>query len=106
MFASRTEPQRPLSHYVSGTNFQVAVWRALLRIPPGSLFNYAQLATALNRPRAARAVGNAIAANPVAYLIPCHRVIRQTGVTGKYRWSETCKQVIQAWEAARAEKSP
>lgn len=104
MFAGRTDPKHPLSLYVSGTNFQVAVWRALLRIPSGSLVNYAQLATALNRPRAARAVGNAIAANPVAYLIPCHRVIRQTGVSGKYHWGETRKQVIQVWEAAQAEK--
>lgn len=106
LFGNCAEPQRPLSLYVSGTNFQVAVWRALLRIPPGNLVNYSQLATALNRPRAARAVGNAIAANPVAYLIPCHRVIRQTGVSGKYHWGETRKQVIQVWEAARAESTP
>lgn len=101
MFGHDKTPQQPLSLYVPGTNFQIAVWRALLRIPAGIVTNYAQLAASLNRPRSARAVGNAIAANPVAYLIPCHRVIRQTGAVGKYHWGETRKQAIQVWEKAR-----
>lgn len=101
MFHKATAPTQPLSLYVSGTNFQVAVWRALLRIPMGSVQNYAQVAAALNRPRAARAVGNAMAANPIAFLIPCHRVIQQTGAIGKYHWGSTRKQAIQLWEKAR-----
>lgn len=102
MFSRRDAMRGPLSLYVQGTNFQVAVWRALLQIPSGTLMTYRQLANALDRPRAARAVGNAIAANPVALLIPCHRVIRQTGAIGKYHWGETRKQAIQIWEKARS----
>lgn len=105
MFGKSPVPTHPLSLYVAGTNFQIAVWRALLRIPPGSVTNYAQLATELNRPRSARAVGNAIAANPIAFLIPCHRVIRQTGAVGKYRWGETRKQALQIWETARVDNT-
>jgi AraC family transcriptional regulator of adaptative response/methylated-DNA-[protein]-cysteine methyltransferase len=101
MFAGTTAQDVPLSLYVKGTNFQVAVWRALLQIPAGTVINYGQLATVLNRPRAARAVGNAIAANPIAYLIPCHRVIQQTGAIGKYHWDPIRKQAIQIWEAAQ-----
>lgn len=105
MFATHHTPQHPLSLYVTGTNFQIAVWRALLRIPLGTVINYSQLAMALNRPRSARAVGNAIAANPIAYLIPCHRVIRQTGAIGKYHWGKTRKYVMQVWERAIAEST-
>lgn len=106
MFGRTDSKQGPLSLYVTGTNFQVAVWRALLQIPSGSVLHYSQLAATLNRPRAARAVGNAIAANPIAFLIPCHRVIRQTGAIGKYHWGETRKQAIQIWEKARATPQP
>lgn len=88
----------PLSLYVTGTNFQVAVWRALLKIPPGAVASYAQVAMALGVPKAARAVGNAIAANPVALLIPCHRVIQQSGALGGYRWGTTKKLMAQTWE--------
>lgn len=93
---------RPLSLHVSGTNFQVAVWRALLRIPPATAVSYAGLARALGRPRAARAIGNAVGANPVALIIPCHRVIRGCGALGGYRWGIERKRAIRAWEAARA----
>jgi len=102
MFAKNDALRGPLSLFVKGTNFQVAVWRALLQIPAGTVMHYRQLAMALNRPRSARAVGNAIAANPIAFLIPCHRVIRQTGAIGKYHWGETRKQAIQIWEKARS----
>lgn len=105
MFNNMHVLQRPLSLYVKGTNFQIAVWRAMLRIPLGTVINYSQLANALNRPRSARAVGNAIAANPVAFLIPCHRIIRQTGAVGKYRWGETRKHVMQIWERTQTEKT-
>ncbi len=94
----------PLSLYVAGTNFQTNVWRALLRIPPGRLVTYAQVAAAIGKPRAARAVGTAIGANPVALLIPCHRVIRESGRLAGYQWGgEIRKHAVLAWEAARHE---
>lgn len=89
---------RPLSLHVSGTNFQVAVWRALLNIPAGSLASYSELASTLGYPKASRAVANAIGANPVALIIPCHRVIRESGALGGYRWGVPKKQLIQTWE--------
>lgn len=90
----------PLSLWVSGSNFQIQVWRALLQIPFARLLNYRQLAEYLGQPGASRAVGNAIARNPIAYLIPCHRVLRQSGDFGKYHWGEDRKAAIIAWEAA------
>lgn len=93
----------PLSLHVTGTNFQIAVWRALLKIPPGAVASYAQVAKALGAPRSARAVGNAIGANPVALLIPCHRVIQQSGALGGYRWGATKKRMVQTWERMRDE---
>jgi len=71
--------------YVCGTNFQINVWRALLQIPPETLSSYSHVANAIASPRAVRAVGTAIGANPVAFLIPCHRVIQQSGRLGGYR---------------------
>ena len=103
MFGAINTPDRPLSLHVAGTNFQVAVWRALLKIPPGNLVSYKQVAASLDSPQSSRAVGNAIGANPVAFLVPCHRVIQQSGVTGGYRWGQTRKQLIQIWERARLE---
>lgn len=103
LFGRAAADDRPLSLHVSGTNFQIAVWKALLRIPPGSLVSYGRIASALGRPRSARAVGNAIGANPVAFLIPCHRVIQRSGALGGYRWGDTRKRAIQVWEQARTE---
>lgn len=91
----------PLSLHVAGTNFQIAVWRALLKIPMGSVSSYAEVAKSLGAPRSARAVGNAIGANPVALLIPCHRVIQQSGALGGYRWGPTKKLMVQTWERMR-----
>ncbi len=96
------EKHGPLSIHVSGTNFQIAVWRALLKIPPGSVTSYAQVAESVGAPKAARAVGNAIGANPVALLIPCHRVIQQSGALGGYRWGATKKLMVQTWERLQA----
>jgi AraC family transcriptional regulator of adaptative response/methylated-DNA-[protein]-cysteine methyltransferase len=76
----------PLSVLVRGTNFQVRVWEALLRIPAGSVSTYEDIASAVGQSGATRAVGSAVARNPVAYLIPCHRVIRKTGAFGGYHW--------------------
>ena len=84
-----------------GTNFQLKVWEALLRIPPGAVVSYDALAGALDKPGAARAVGGAVAANPVSYLIPCHRVIRKSGRFHNYYWGPERKRAMLAWEAAR-----
>jgi AraC family transcriptional regulator of adaptative response/methylated-DNA-[protein]-cysteine methyltransferase len=105
MFDVDRKPDRPLSLHVSGTNFQISVWKALLRIPPGKVASYAQVASAIGRPDSARAVGLANGANPVAFLIPCHRVIQQSGQLGGYHWGVTRKQAIHAWESARYEES-
>ena len=102
MLASAQTPDRPLSLHVAGTNFQVAVWRALLRIPAAHAVTYSQIAEAVGAPRAVRAAGTAIGANPVAFLIPCHRVIQQSGALGGYRWGLERKQAMQAWERLRA----
>lgn len=95
--------ERPLSLHLHGTNFQLAVWRALLRIPPGRAVSYGDVAAAIGRPKAVRAVGTAIGANPAAFLIPCHRVIQQSGALGGYRWGPVRKQAMQVWERVRNE---
>jgi AraC family transcriptional regulator of adaptative response/methylated-DNA-[protein]-cysteine methyltransferase len=89
-----------LRAFVQGTSFQVRVWRALLQVPPGALVSYGRLAAAIDEPRAARAVGAAVGRNPLAYLIPCHRVIRETGVIGAYHWGAVRKRAMLAWEGA------
>ncbi|NLF53410.1 MAG: methylated-DNA--[protein]-cysteine S-methyltransferase [Thauera phenolivorans] len=86
-----------------GTNFQIKVWEALIRIEPGRLVSYSQLARGLGMPRASRTVGSAIAANTIAFLIPCHRVIREGGEAGQYRWGGERKLAMIGWEAGRAE---
>ncbi|OGA43831.1 MAG: 6-O-methylguanine DNA methyltransferase, partial [Betaproteobacteria bacterium RIFCSPLOWO2_12_FULL_62_13] len=98
LLASR--PPRPLALLVKGTNFQVKVWRALLALPFGSVTTYQTVADKIGHPRAARAVGGAIGTNPIAYLIPCHRVIRESGTFGHYRWGEPRKAAMLGWEAA------
>jgi len=91
-----------LSLWVSGTNFQIQVWRALLHVPFAGLLSYRQLAGLLGRPSAARAVGGAVARNRVAYLIPCHRILRGSGEFGVYHWGTARKAAICGWEAANA----
>jgi AraC family transcriptional regulator of adaptative response/methylated-DNA-[protein]-cysteine methyltransferase len=91
--------RRPL--HVQGTPFQLKVWQALVRIPEGRLVSYQALARAVGSPGAARAVGGAVGANSIAVLIPCHRVIREAGDPGGYRWDLARKQALIAWEAAR-----
>jgi AraC family transcriptional regulator of adaptative response/methylated-DNA-[protein]-cysteine methyltransferase len=90
---------------VRGTDFQIRVWRALLNIPRGALVSYSDLAESVGNRSAARAVGSAVAANTLAGLIPCHRVIRQTGVIADYRWGTTRKKALLAWETASRERS-
>ena len=101
-FPSR-QVQAPLHLFVRGTNFQIQVWQALLRIPFGQLVSYEDLARHVGLPKAARAVGNAVGANPVPFLIPCHRVIRKLGDLGNYGEGPLRKKAILGWEAALSE---
>jgi AraC family transcriptional regulator of adaptative response/methylated-DNA-[protein]-cysteine methyltransferase len=95
-------PEQPLRVVAAGTNFQIRVWRALLEVPFGSVRTYRQIAQAIGAPASSRAVGNALAANPIAYLIPCHRVILSTGAVGQYRWQPFRKRALLAWERSRS----
>ena len=95
----RDAARRPsLRAFVRGTPFQLRVWRALLRVPSGSLTTYGRLAQAIGQSQAARAVGSAVGANPIAFIIPCHRVIRGTGALGNYHWDPIRKRAILGWE--------
>lgn len=94
------EKPEALRVMVRGTNFQVQVWRALLRIPLGFTLSYGELAAELGRPSGARAVGSAVGANRIGFLIPCHRVLRAGGALGGYRWGEPRKRAMLAWEFA------
>jgi len=100
VFADTVPADEPIPLLVQGTNFQVQVWQALLRIPPGAVTTYGRVAQAVGRPKAVRAVGTAVGGNPVAYLIPCHRVIRSLGVVGTYRWGRERKHALLAREMA------
>ncbi len=99
--ASPPQRRSRLALHVAGTNFQLRVWRALLELARDETTTYGDLARALRAPRAARAVGRAVGANPVAWLIPCHRVLRENGALGGYRWGEDRKRAMLAWEALR-----
>jgi AraC family transcriptional regulator of adaptative response/methylated-DNA-[protein]-cysteine methyltransferase len=88
--------------HLKGTAFQLKVWETLLKVPMGGLTTYSQLAGGVDNPKASRAVGSAVADNPVALLIPCHRVIRSTGEIGQYHWGSPRKKAIIGWEAAKA----
>ncbi|SHF91932.1 DNA-O6-methylguanine--protein-cysteine S-methyltransferase /Transcriptional regulator Ada [Fodinibius roseus] len=88
--------------HLRGTEFQLKVWEALLKIPVGHLVTYSDVAQVIDNPNASRAVGTALANNPIAYLIPCHRVIRKVGDIGEYRWGSTRKTAIIGWEVAQA----
>jgi AraC family transcriptional regulator of adaptative response/methylated-DNA-[protein]-cysteine methyltransferase len=101
IFELTSEPGGPpMQLYLRGTNFQLKVWQALLHIPTGQLTTYGLIATALGQPNASRAVGSAVGDNPIAYLIPCHRVIRKAGELGGYRYGLARKQAILGWEQA------
>jgi AraC family transcriptional regulator of adaptative response/methylated-DNA-[protein]-cysteine methyltransferase len=91
--------------HLKGTAFQLKVWETLLKIPFGGLTTYGSLAEKINQPAAHRAVGTAIGQNPVAFLIPCHRVIQSVGTFGNYHWGTTRKTAIIGWEAAHKELS-
>jgi len=87
--------------HLKGTAFQVKVWETLLKIPMGGLNTYSGIAAQLDNPNASRAVGSAVGDNPVAFLIPCHRVIKATGETGQYHWGSQRKSAIIGWEASK-----
>ena len=87
--------------HLKGTDFQLKVWQSLLKIPMGQLATYGELAQAIEQPKAARAVGSAIGRNPVAFLIPCHRVIQSTGALGGYEWGSVRKTAMIAWEGVQ-----
>lgn len=91
--------------HLKGTDFQLKVWESLLKIPMGGLSTYKDIAGRLGNPQASRAVGSAVADNPVAFLIPCHRVIQSTGIIGQYHWGATRKTAMIGWEAARTTKT-
>ena len=96
------ETQRKIHLFAKGTNFQIKVWEALLRLPLGSVTTYQNIAERIKNPKAMQAVGSAVGSNHIAYLIPCHRVIRKDGILGEYRWSATRKKSIIGWEMAKA----
>ena len=101
IFSTHTSHKEPLHAFVKGTNFQVKVWEALLRIPEGSVTTYQQIGELIGSPSAMQAVGSAVGSNHIAYLIPCHRVIRKDGILGEYRWSPTRKKSMIGWEMAK-----
>jgi AraC family transcriptional regulator of adaptative response/methylated-DNA-[protein]-cysteine methyltransferase len=88
--------------HLKGTDFQLKVWESLLKIPMGKLSTYGKIAQQIQKPTASRAVGTAIGDNPVAFLIPCHRVIQSTGVFGQYHWGSNRKTAMIGWEAAQS----
>lgn len=90
--------------HLRGTGFQLKVWESLLKIPMGKLSTYGKIAAQIGQPAASRAVGTAIGSNPIAFLIPCHRVIQSSGNTGGYMWGPTRKTAIIGWESAKAEE--
>ena len=100
IFSRDWNQPRDIKLHLKGTPFQIKVWETLLKVPVGDLTTYSKLAGAIERSRAVRAVGTAVGHNPVAFLIPCHRVIRSDGQIGEYHWGSTRKSAIIGWEAA------
>lgn len=101
IFTRETKENAPCPVVVAGTPFQFQVWKALLRIPFGMALSYQDLACLCGKPNACRAVASAVAANPVSYLLPCHRVVRKSGESHRYAWGESRKKVMLGWEACQ-----
>lgn len=95
---------KPLSLYLKGTNFQIKVWEALLKIPSGNVTSYEDVAKLIKKPKAVRATASAVANNPISLLIPCHRVVRKSGVIHNYGWGPERKVAMLGWERAKSEK--
>ncbi|WP_247237939.1 methylated-DNA--[protein]-cysteine S-methyltransferase [Telluribacter sp. SYSU D00476] len=102
-YSTAATPDRPITMLLRGTNFQIKVWEALLRIPFGKLVSYDHVAQYIEQPTAQRAVGTAIGSNRIAYLIPCHRVLQKVGGLGGYRWGTARKQAMLGWEAVQTQ---
>lgn len=100
---AKTDSSEKLHVFVKGTNFQVKVWQALLNIPIGEVTTYQNIGVAIQSPKAMQAVGSAVGSNHIAYLIPCHRVIRKDGQLGEYRWSSARKKSMIGWELAHSQ---
>lgn len=100
IFQSDWTKLKDVKLHLKGTDFQLKVWEALLKIPMGKLSTYGKLANEIGNPSASRAVGTAIGSNPIAFLIPCHRVIQSSGTFGGYMWGNTRKTAIIGWEQA------
>jgi len=94
------DPAQPIHLHLKGTNFQIQVWQALMRIAPGHLTTYKRIAEQVCSAKAARAVGGAIGRNPIAVLIPCHRVIKESGLVEGYRWGSDRKRALIGWESS------
>ena len=101
VFGDKQDAAAPFMIHLKGTNLQIQVWEALLRVPPGKLVSYTNIAKTVDRSNAVRAIASAVGRNPVSYIVPCHRVIRRTGVLGGYRWGLARKKAILVWEAAQ-----
>ncbi|GAB4376928.1 MAG: methylated-DNA--[protein]-cysteine S-methyltransferase [Calditrichia bacterium] len=101
IFLVPLKPPKPLHLLLKGTNFQIKVWEALLKIPVGAVVSYEDIAAFVGMPRAARAVGNAVGQNPLPFIIPCHRVIKKVGDFGNYGGGTARKKAMIGWEAAR-----
>ncbi|WP_346321048.1 methylated-DNA--[protein]-cysteine S-methyltransferase [Chitinophaga sp. YIM B06452] len=98
---AKAKNEKAIRLHVKATPFQLKVWEALLKVPAGQVATYARIAEQISHPKAARAVGTAVGDNPVAFLIPCHRVIKSTGIFGGYHWGPVRKTAILGWESAR-----
>lgn len=101
IFHRKPGTQEKLSVLVKGTNFQVKVWNALLEVPYGTVSTYQSIARHIEEPNALQAVGSAVGANPIAYLIPCHRIIRKNLIIGEYHWGTERKKAMLGWEMAK-----
>ncbi|MGY5452851.1 bifunctional transcriptional activator/DNA repair enzyme AdaA [Agarivorans sp. MS3-6] len=104
VFTPYQDKQKPLSLWLKGTNFQLQVWQALLKLPFARLCSYQHLAQQVSTANATRAVASAVAKNPIAFIIPCHRVIRSNGALGGYRWGVDRKHLMMGREAALKEQ--
>ncbi len=103
IFKDNSDSLSKIKLHLKGTDFQLKVWESLLKIPMGRLSTYGNIAEQIGNPKASRAVGTAIGSNPVAFLIPCHRVIQSSGVFGGYMWGTTRKTAIIGWENAKTD---
>ena len=105
-FHETSSPENNIDLHVKGTPFQISVWEALLRIPEGELGCCSDVAKEIGNPKAVRAVGSAVGKNPIAFFIPCHRIVQATGGLGNYRWGKTRKAAMIGWETAQINKEP